>query len=66
MDTADRRSRIAAEVRRRGIAPVARELGVSRAGLGSYLTETEQRGTRLLIEQGDDGRSPDTGGPRAA
>lgn len=56
MDTADRRHRIADEVRRRGIAPVARELGVSRAGLGSYLTETERPGTALLIERGDDAR----------
>ena len=66
MGSSDRRERIAEEVRRRGVAPVAREIGVSRAGLGSYLSETEQRGTRLLIERGDDERQAGAEGPRAA
>ena len=45
------RERIAAEVRSRGLAPVARELGVGRAGLAGYLVGGSRHATEFLVEQ---------------
>jgi predicted transcriptional regulator len=52
-DAHETRARIAELVAERGgVATVARLLGVSRAGLTSYLAGRAQRGTDLLVETG--------------
>lgn len=44
-------AQIAASVRERGCAGVARELGVHHSSLASYLASTCRAGTRALVEQ---------------
>jgi hypothetical protein len=45
------RVQIASDMRKRGVAPVAREWGVTREGLMAFALGVESRGVRALVEQ---------------
>ena len=62
----DRVARLMSEVEERGVAPVARDLGVPPTALTTYLVGRARLGTAMRVERGDDARRAHTTGPRAA
>lgn len=49
MTTEDLRDRVATEMRQRGVAPVARELGITRESAMAFALGVESDGTRALV-----------------